>query len=166
MHIREIGTPTTDAYNGIVDLPVQGWPGIPSVGQTTPSYGDWFTKWLAQSAGNLPEDPLNNADNYALFMLANYVQTKKGWYPSKRQVPISPTSQRGYSISSNDTAVDVNTVYGDSPYDFDGYCYSHGDDIHGTATNGTSAGNGTATCSVPAGCTNEAAPTGCAVACS
>ena len=132
MHIREIGYPSdSNALPGIKDIPVQGWPGIrywpTEPWRNKPAYGDWFTKWLAQSAGNIPEDPVNNADNYALFVLANYVLSKKGWYPSRRQVPISPLSERGYATSLNSTGVDTDTVYGDSPFDYNNYCYSHPD---------------------------------------
>lgn len=140
MHIREIGHPVDANYlPGIKDRPVQGWPGIsysPSAprGSNTYSYGDWFTKWLAQSSGNTPNEMANNADNYALFILANYVQSVRGWYPSKRQVPISPTTKDGYSVagvngtSGNATSVDASTIWGDSPFDFDNYCYSSPDD--------------------------------------
>ena len=61
MHIRQIGHNMNPLYGGIIDVPVIGWPDVPF---TRKSYGDWYTKWLAQN-GVSAEDMVDNADNYA-----------------------------------------------------------------------------------------------------
>ena len=68
MHVGQIGKAANPLDSGIIDQPVQGWPGIPydpSSTTNTGSYGDFFTKWLAQSDGNLIVNAIDNADNYA-----------------------------------------------------------------------------------------------------
>lgn len=68
MHVGQIGQAASPLDTGIIDQPVKGWPGIPySPGSpsNTGSYGDWFTKWLAQSGGSIITDAVDNADNYA-----------------------------------------------------------------------------------------------------
>lgn len=68
MHIGQIGEAASPLDGFIIDQPVKGWPGIPyspGAGSNTLSYGDFFTKWLAQSPGNLITDAIDNADNYA-----------------------------------------------------------------------------------------------------
>ena len=132
MHIREIGHPSeSSGLPGIKDRPVQGWTGIPyTPGSPTNelSYGDWYTKWLAQSSGYALDEAMNNADNYALFIMANYVQSTKGWYPSKEQVPISPVSRTGYLLAeTNETSVDADNIYGSPPHYYDSYCYVQSD---------------------------------------
>ena len=91
--MAEIGTPA-GPYVGITNVPVLGWPGIPYSPDSihnTPAYGDQFTKRVAQAEGSYPGEAVNNADNCALFFLANYIYTKKGFYPHKFQVPLDPT---------------------------------------------------------------------------
>ena len=149
MHIAEIGYPV-GPYEGIIDVPVQGWPGIPykpNYYHNTPAYGDFFTKWLAQAEGSDPREPVDNADNYALFFLANYIYTQKGFYPHRRQVPLDPTkappeltataTSASLNLASISTEVatpapagDKNTVMAgsgitdpDDPFDREHYCY-------------------------------------------
>lgn len=55
------------------------------------AYGPLFTKWNAQSDLVGDSYAANNAENYALFFMANYVNREKGFYPSLPQVPIIPT---------------------------------------------------------------------------
>jgi hypothetical protein len=78
------------------DLPVPYYPKVPydmkpGHHRYKAAYGPLFTKWLAQSDYVDEGYSANNADSYAMFMMANCVNRKKGFYPSMPQVPIIPS---------------------------------------------------------------------------
>jgi len=138
MHINEIGFPASP-YPGITDVIVRGWPELPA---NTPAYGSLFTKWLAQAEGGQGSDPVDNAENYALFMLANYVQREKGFYPHKYQVPLDPVAPpKAQAINTTDAGI----LDEDNPFDYEHYCYvSRYGDAGANAVNASSP-NATAT---------------------
>lgn len=79
MHIPAIGHSV--AYfpdPGVVDVVTIGYNAKRGDGR---AYGGARAKWLAASINHPPADPVNNAENYALFTLANYVIKTKGFYP-------------------------------------------------------------------------------------
>ena len=165
MHIAEIGHPASQ-YGGIIDVPIQGWPNIPYNARiprsNTPAYGTHFTKWLAQAEGSLSTEPVDNADNYALFMLSNYIESKKGFYPHKYQVPLDPTGAPTQLQGVN--ATDKSTPRGpNDPFDYAHYCYDAGDGDAGanavaensTSTSASSTASASAT-STPTVCRDGA----------
>lgn len=125
MHVGDIGIPASP-FPGIIDVDVTGWPTIPyerGASTNTQSYGISFTKWLAQAEGNLGSDPVDNADNYALFYLANYVFNKKGFYPHEWTLPLDPTRRppdMPHVLAENDLETDDP----DNPFDYQHYCYN------------------------------------------
>ena len=54
------------------------------------AYGPLFSKWLAQSDLVDVGYGSSNADNYAMFFMANYVNRKKNFYPSLPQLHVNP----------------------------------------------------------------------------
>lgn len=78
MHIGAIGKGVHPHQPWIIDQPVKNWPGIPyspGSAENRISYGDWFTKWLAQYRGSIITDAIGNADNYARAYTINLYHT-------------------------------------------------------------------------------------------
>ena len=57
---------------------------------------------------NAGSDPVDNADNYALFILSSYVQRKKDFYPDKFQVWLDPLTPP--AIQSTQDPITINSV--------------------------------------------------------
>ncbi|KAF2718587.1 hypothetical protein K431DRAFT_127981 [Polychaeton citri CBS 116435] len=135
MHIRAIGHPASPLDPGVIDQPVKDWPGItydPNVpANNRGSYGSSFTKWAAQSNHGLITDAIDNAENYALFATAYYIQKNLGYYPHLRQVAISPTDSNDILSSDVDGPSEANLsaagFVDDSPFNYNIYCYTHFD---------------------------------------
>ncbi|EPE35633.1 hypothetical protein GLAREA_11333 [Glarea lozoyensis ATCC 20868] len=92
LHIDAIGKGT--GFDHVWDVPVPYYhpdvPYDPVNGILQTAYGPLFTKWLAQS--DLVQDfyASSNAENYAMFFMANFVNRKRKFYPSLPQVAINP----------------------------------------------------------------------------
>lgn len=119
MHIGEIGFPASP-YPGIEDVIVQGWPELPA---NTRAHRTLLTKWLAQAEGGQGSDPVDDAENYALFMLADYVQKEKGFYPHKYQVPLDPVPPPKTQAVNSTKA---ENLAGNDPLEYDHYCHVNG----------------------------------------
>lgn len=117
--------------DGIIDQAVVGWPGV----FDHQSYGDYYTKWLAQDPTSTADRPVDNADNYArqwsslqflqrvaddeiVFFLANFIQKQLGYYPSRKVLPIFPDTLNALS--------EVNVTTGDFAAEtaIGSYCYT------------------------------------------
>lgn len=103
---------------------------------------DFWGQWLAQAEGGQGSDPVDNAENYALFMLANYVHKDKGFYPQKYQVPLDPVPPPKTQAVNSTKAGNVD---GDDLFEYDHYCYVKGIGDAGANAVNASSPNVTAT---------------------
>ena len=123
------------------------------------AYSTLDTKYLSFSDNIVTYASFNNPQNYAYYLLAKYVQKKYDRYPNlnvwtTNDEPPRPPPRNALIQDANNASVATAPT-----------CRPTVLSVQSSASSTMSSATASTSCLVPAGCTNLAAPTGCAVAC-
>ncbi|KAF2716096.1 hypothetical protein K431DRAFT_308066 [Polychaeton citri CBS 116435] len=132
MHMSAVGHPVNPLDPHIIDQLVKQWKGIlydpMNLDGNKDSYSSSFAKWAAQSDAVIITDAIDNAENYALFATAYYVQKNLDYYPHINQPAISPTSPSDFMAYDVDGPSQANLSAAgfarNSLFNYKIFCYS------------------------------------------